>query len=123
MIGRPKLLGMIGSSSILHGYATIASTVTEKPRAYAYFSVVRVGFVNDALDRFNFRYFDFNANLSDWGAGIYYDLSRTFRLNFEVTHFFGENRYTYLDETNVLYATGFQEADFIRAILFINGVF
>ena len=92
-------------------------------RAYAYFSVVRVGFINDALDRFNFRYFDFNANLSDWGAGVYYDLSRTFRLNFEVTHFFGENRYTYLDETNVLYATGFQEADFIRAVLFINGVF
>ena len=92
-------------------------------RAYAYFSVVRVGFINDALDRFNFRYFDFNANLSDWGAGVYYDLSRTFRLNFEITHFFGENRYTYLDETNVLYATGFQEADFIRAVLFINGVF
>ena len=92
-------------------------------RAFVYFSVVRVGFINDALDRFNFRYFDFNANLSDWGAGIYYDLSRTFRLNFEVTHFFGENRYTYVDETNVLYATGFQEADLIRAVLLINGVF
>ena len=92
-------------------------------RAFAYFSVIRVDFINDALDGFNFRYFDFNANLSDWGAGLYYDLSRTFRLNFEITHFFGENRYTYLDETNVLYATGFQEADFIRAVLFINGVF
>ena len=92
-------------------------------RAFVYFSVVRVGFVNDALDRFNFRYFDFNANLSDWGAGVYYDLSRTFRLNFEITHFFGENRYTYIDETNVLYATGFQEADFIRAVLLINGIF
>ena len=92
-------------------------------RAFVYFSIIRVDFINDALDRFNFRYFDFNANLSDWGAGLYYDLSRTFRLNFEITHFFGENRYTYLDETNVLYATGFQEADFIRAVLFINGVF
>ena len=92
-------------------------------RAYVYFSVIRVDFINDALDRFNARFFDFNANLSDWGAGIYYDLSRTFRLNFEITHFFGKNRYTYIDETNVLYATGFQEADFIRAILFINGVF
>ena len=92
-------------------------------RAFVYFSVIRVDFINDALDRFNARFFDFNANLSDWGAGIYYDLSRTFRLNFEITHFFGENRYTYIDETNVLYATGFQEADFIRAILFINGIF
>ena len=92
-------------------------------RAYVYFSVIRVDFINDALDRFNFRYFDFNANLSDWGAGLYYDLSRTFRLNFEITHFFGENRYTYLDETGVLYATGFQEADLIRAALFVNGVF
>lgn len=92
-------------------------------RAFVYLSVVRVGFINDALDGFNFRYFDFNANLSDWGAGVYYDLSRTFRLNFEVTHFFGENRYTYVDETNVLYATGFQEADLIRAVLLINGVF
>ena len=92
-------------------------------RAFVYFSVIRVDFINDALDGFNARFFDFNANLSDWGAGIYYDLSRTFRLNFEITHFFGENRYTYIDETNVLYATGFQEADFIRAILFINGIF
>ncbi len=92
-------------------------------RAYAYFSLVRVDFINDALDRFNARFFDFNANLSDWGGGIYYDLSRTFRLNFEITHFFGKNRYTYIDETGVLYATGFQEADFIQAILFINGVF
>ena len=91
--------------------------------AYVYFSIVRVDFINDALDRFNSRFFDFNANLSDWGGGIYYDLSRTFRLNFEITHFFGKNSYTYIDETNVLYATGFQEADFIRAVLFINGIF
>ena len=92
-------------------------------RAFAYFSVIRVDFINDALDSFNFRFFDFNANLSDWGAGIHYDLSRTFRLNFEITHFFGKNRYTYVDETNVLYATGFQEGDLTRAVLFINGIF
>ena len=92
-------------------------------RIFAYYSLVRVDFINDALDSFNFRFFDFNANLSDWGAGIYYDLSRTFRLNFEITHFFGENRYTYIDETNILYATGFQEGDLTRAVLFINGIF
>ena len=92
-------------------------------RAYAYFSVIRLDFVNDALNPANYRLFDFNADLSDWGAGVHYDLSRTFRLNFEITHFFGENRYTYIDETNVLYATGFQKAKFTRAALFINGVF
>ena len=92
-------------------------------RAFAYFSVIRVDFINDALDSFNYRFFDFNANLSDWGAGIHYDLSRTFRLNFGITHFFGRNQYTYVDETNILYATGFQEGDLIRAVLFINGIF
>ena len=92
-------------------------------RAYAYFSIIRLDFVNNALNPANYRFFDFNADLSDWGAGVHYDLSRTFRLNFEITHFFGKNRYTYIDETNVLYATGFQEANFIRAALFINGVF
>ncbi len=92
-------------------------------RAFLYFSLIRVNFINHALDRFNFRSFDFNANLSDWGAGVYYDLNRTFRLNFEITHFFGENKYTYVDETAVLYATGFQESDFIRAVLWINGIF
>ncbi len=92
-------------------------------RAFAYFSTIRLNLETDALDPRNFRFFDFTANLSDWGGGVYYDLSRTFRLNFEITHFFGANNYTYLDETNVLYATGFQEADTIRAVLFINGFF
>lgn len=92
-------------------------------RVFAYLSVIRLDFINDALDAFNYRFFDFNANLSDWGAGVHYDLSRTFRLNFEITHFFGENRYTYIDETNVLYATGFQEGNLTRAILFVNGIF
>ena len=92
-------------------------------RAFAYFSLIRLDFVNDALNPANYRFLDFNANLSDWGAGVHYDLSRTFRLNFEITHFFGKNRYTYIDETNVLYATGFQEANFTRAALFINGIF
>jgi len=92
-------------------------------RAFAYFSILRVDFINDALDSFNFRFFDFDANLSDWGAGLHYDFSRTFRLNFEITHFFGKNRYTYVDETNILYATGLQEGDMTRAVLFINGIF
>ena len=92
-------------------------------RAYAYFSVISLDFINDALDRSNFRFFDFNAKLSDWGGGIYYDLSPAFRLNCEITYFFGKNNYTYIDETSDLYATGSQEADSIRVVLFINGFF
>ena len=92
-------------------------------RAFAYFSVIRLDFISDALNPANARFFDFNADISDWGAGLHYDLSRNFRLNFEIIHFFGKNRYTYIDETNVLYATGFQKADFIHAALFINGIF
>ena len=92
-------------------------------RAYAYFSTINIDFINDALDRSNFRFFDFNAELSDWGGGVYFDLSRKFRLNFEITHFFGKNRYTYIDETRDLYATGFQQADTMQVVLFINGFF
>lgn len=92
-------------------------------RIYAYLSTINLDFINDALDSSNFRFYDFYAKLSDWGGGIQYDLSRTFRLHFEITHFFGKNNYTYIDETNYLYATGFQQADTIRAIFFINGFF
>ena len=76
-----------------------------------------------ALNRSNSRYFDFTAKLSDWGGGLSYDISRKIRLNFEITHFFGKNNYTYIDETGDLYATGFQQADTLRAVLFINGFF
>ena len=38
-------------------------------RAFAYFSILRLDFVNDALNPSNFRFFDFNADLSDWGGG------------------------------------------------------
>lgn len=92
-------------------------------RLYGYFSTIRLDFINEALDRSNFRYFDFYAKLSDWGGGINYDLSRTFRLNFEITHFFGNNRYTYIDETEVLYSTGLQDADTLRVVLYLYGFF
>ena len=92
-------------------------------RAFVYFNVTRLDFISDALNPDNARLFDFYADLSDWGAGFHYDLRRNFRLNFEIIHFFGENRYTYIDETNVLYATGAQKADFTRAVLFISGIF
>lgn len=92
-------------------------------RAYAYLSTIRLDFINDALDRGNFRFFDFYAKLSDWGGGIYYDLNRNLRINFEITHFIGRNLYTYIDETDDLYATGSQQADTLRVVLLLNGFF
>lgn len=92
-------------------------------RAYVYYTTTNLDFINDALDRSNSRYFDFTAKLSDWGGGIYYDINRKLRLNLEITHFFGKNYYTYIDETDDLYATGSQQADTLRAVLFINGFF
>lgn len=91
--------------------------------AFAYFNVIRTDYINDAFDPQNFRLFDFRAHLSDWGAGFRYDLNRAFRLNFSIIHFFGYNEYTYIDETNVLYATGFQQGDETSAMLVINGMF
>ncbi len=92
-------------------------------RAFLFFSLVRVDFTNRALNTSNLRTFDFTANLADWGGGLHYDLTRRFRATFEITHFDGENRYTYIDETGVLYATGAQDGGLTRAILLINGVF
>ena len=91
--------------------------------AFTYFNIMRTDFINDAFDPQNFRFFDFRARLSDWGAGLRYDLSKAFHLDFSVAHFFGYNEFTYIDETNVLYATGFQQGDETSAVLMINGVF
>jgi len=91
--------------------------------AFAYFNLTRNDFINDALDSSNFRFFDFGARISDWGAGLHYDLSKAFQLQFMVIHFFGYNTYTYRDELNILYATGFQQADSTIAVLTIDGVF
>ena len=91
--------------------------------AFTHFRVIRSDLINSALDSQNFRFFDFRARLSDWGAGFRYDLSEAFRLEFTVIRGVGHNVYTYIDETNVLYATGFQENDATIAVLMIDGAF
>ena len=92
-------------------------------KGFLYLNVIRNDYVNAALSLSNNRRFDFRARISDWGGGMYYDLSRAFRLQFEVSHFFGYNTYTYIDETNILYATGFVESDFTLALLTVDGRF
>lgn len=92
-------------------------------KGFLYLNVIRNDYINAALSLSNNRRFDFRARISDWGGGIYYDLSRAFRLQFEVNHFFGYNTYTYIDETNIMYATGFVESDFTLALLTVDGRF
>ena len=92
-------------------------------KGFVYLNVIRNDYINAALSVSNNRLFDFRARISDWGGGIYYDLSRAFRLQFEVSHFFGYNTYTYIDETSILYATGFVESDSTLAFLTVDGRF
>ena len=92
-------------------------------KGFLYLNVIRNDYVNAALSLSNSRLFDFRARISDWGGGIYYDLSRAFRLQFEVSHFFGYNTYTYIDEESILYATGFVESDYTLAFLTVDGRF
>ena len=91
--------------------------------AFAYLDVVRDDFVNDALDPNNDRLFDVKLKISSWGAGIRYDLGRAFQLQFMVSHSNGFVDYTYIDETSVLYATGFMQSIGTVALLSIDGVF
>ncbi len=92
-------------------------------RAFAYLNVVRDDFINEALDPNNDRLLDFKVRISSWGAGMRYDLGRAFQLQFMVAHSYGFNKYTYVDETDILYATGFLQIVGTVALLSIDGVF
>lgn len=91
--------------------------------AFAYLNVLRDDFINEALDPNNNRRLDFRVRISSWGAGLRYDLGRAFRLQFMVAHSYGYNEYTYIDEVDVLYATGFLQIVGTVALLSIDGVF
>ena len=91
--------------------------------AFAYLNVVRDDFINEALDPNNDRFFDVKLKISSWGAGIRYDLGRAFQFQFMVAHSNGFVDYTYIDETSVLYATGFMQSIGTVALLSIDGVF
>ena len=91
--------------------------------AFAYLNMVRDKFINEALDPNNNRLLDFQVRISSWGAGMRYDLGRAFQLQFMVAHSYGYNEYTYVDETEVLYATGFLQIVGTVALLSIDGVF
>ena len=91
--------------------------------AFAYLNVTRDDFINEALHPDNNRFLDFKIRISSWGAGMRYDLGRAFQLQFMVAHSYGYNEYTYFDETDILYATGFLQIVGTVALLSIDGVF
>ena len=91
--------------------------------AFAYLNVTRNDYINEALDPQNDRRLDFKVRISSWGAGMRYDLGRAFQLQFMVSHSNGYNEYTYIDETSILYATGFLQIVGTVALLSIDGVF
>ena len=91
--------------------------------AFAYLNVTRDNFINKAIGPNNDRILDFRVRISSWGAGMRYDLGRAFQLQFMVAHSNGYNEYTYIDETSVLYATGFLQIVGTVALLSIDGVF
>ena len=91
--------------------------------AFAYLNVTRDDFINEALHPQNDRRLDFKVRISSWGAGMRYDLGRAFQLQFMVAHSYGYNEYTYIDETSVLYATGFLQIVGTVVLLSIDGVF
>ena len=90
---------------------------------FAYLNVTRDDYINEALDPQNDRFFDVELKISSWGAGIRYDLGRALQLQFMVAHSNGFVDYIYIDETNVLYATGFMQSIGTVALLSIDGVF
>ena len=91
--------------------------------AFAYLNVTRDDFINEALHPDNNRLLDFKVRISSWGAGMRYDLGRAFQLQFMVAHSYGYNEYTYFDETDILYATGFLQIVGTVALLSVDGVF
>ena len=91
--------------------------------AFAYLNVTRDNFINKAIGPSNDRILDFRVRISSWGAGMRYDLGRAFQLQFMVAHSNGYNEYTYIDETSVLYATGFLQIVGTVVLLSIDGVF
>ena len=91
--------------------------------AFAYLNVTRDDYINQALDPQNNRRLDFNVRISSWGAGMRYDLGRAFQLQFMVAHSNGYNEYTYIDEIDILSATGYLQIVGTVALLSIDGVF
>ena len=92
-------------------------------QGFVYVNVTRNDFMNNALTSNNSRFFDFQARISDWGGGINYGFSRALQIQFEVGRLVGYNGYSYVDETDNLYATGFQENGFTLALLTVDGIF
>ncbi|HIB87833.1 TPA: hypothetical protein EYN09_23715 [Candidatus Poribacteria bacterium] len=86
-------------------------------------SVTNMGQIKYAFDPSNKSYLDFSARTVGWGANVYYDFGRTFRLKFQIRGSNGGGSYTYNDELDMLYMTFASNAGYTQVKVMIDGVF
>jgi len=86
-------------------------------------SVSNMGQIKYAFDPGNKSHLDFSARSLGWGANVYYDFGRNFRLKFQIKGSNGGGSYTYNDELDMLYMTFASEAGSTQVKVMIDGVF
>jgi hypothetical protein len=86
-------------------------------------SVSDQGQIKYAFDPGNKSHLDFSARSLGWGASVYYDFGRNFRLKFQIKGSNGGGSYTYNDELDMLYMTFASEAGSTQVKVMIDGVF
>ena len=86
-------------------------------------SVSNMGQIKYAFDPGNKSYLDFSARSLGWGANVYYDFGRSFRLKFQIKGSNGGGSYTYNDELDMLYMTFASDAGSTQVKVMIDGVF
>ena len=85
--------------------------------------VSNMGQIKYAFDPGNKSHLDFSARSLGWGASVYYDFGRNFRLKFQIKGSNGGGGYTYNDELDMLYMTFASEAGSTQVKVMIDGVF
>jgi len=86
-------------------------------------SVSNMGQIKYAFDPGNKSHLDFSARSVGWGANVYYDFGRSFRLKFQIKGSNGGGSYTYNDELDMLYMTFASDAGSTQVKVIIDGVF
>ena len=86
-------------------------------------SVSDMGQIKYAFDPGNKSHLDFSARSLGWGASVYYDFGRNFRLKFQIKGSNSGGSYTYNDELDMLYMTFASEAGSTQVKVMIDGVF
>ena len=91
---------------------------------FAYIRMSSNDFIVDAFDPNNERYLDWYSLVNSFGLGMRYDLGNKFRLVFVARRYpAADYDYYYIDESGILYSTGFRKFKLTEALLTVDGVF